>query len=318
MQTNVNNKGKVPSTFLIAATLFSVILLGCSTDDPNTNPDPNQTGEITGTVKDENGNPYPSTMITFSKGSEKLDRATNTNGIFLGMTKDIGTYTVEMEMPLSTEAVSANPATVNVQANQVATVDFVIKPLPLEAVLNFGDADVFDEIRNQDGNMPTDPNEPLYAANFFQDPIGFLTAIKAPDGHHVTLSEYQQAKGTLKVHCNGETSTVEIALEGMIPNGTYTVWLGFLNKTIKLGDPLSPADFVYPVNPPLGASNGSENVLIAGADGSINVTIEHASCILTDAVALGVPISYHINGNTYGAGVIPDVEEVTQLAVFFQ
>lgn len=303
---------------LIATVLMAMALISCSSDDPATNPDSDQTGTVSGTVKDESGNPYPNTVVTFSKGSEKNTGKTNAEGMFSIGTKNIGTYSGELKLPLSTEMVSTNPASANVQANQAVTIDFVIKPSPIEAVLSLGDADVFDEIRDKDGNMPSNPNEPLYAANFFQPPIGFLTAIKTPDGHHVTLSEFQQAKGTFKVHCNGETSTVEIALEGMIPGGTYTTWLGYLKTIKKIGDPLSGADFVYSINPPLGASNGSENVMIADGNGSINVTIVHPSCILTDEVALGMPVSYHLNGNTYGGGEIPDVEEVTQLLVYFQ
>ena len=316
-------KGITTTLFAIAllgAILCTTTLMGCSSSDNGIDLDtgPTQTGTVNGSVKDENGNPYPSVRVMVSNGSDESAKATGADGTYSINTKSIGTYEIGIELPLSTEVVSANPTTVNVLANQTATVDFVIKPLPLEALLNFGNVDVFDEIRDKDGNLPTDPNELLYAANFFQDPIGLLSAIKAPDGHHVTLSEFQKAKGTFKVHCNGKTSTVEIALEGMIPGGTYTTWLGYFNTPKKVGESISPDDFVYPVNPPLGATDGSENVLVAGPDGTINVTIEHASCILTDEVALGMPISYHINGNTYGAGVIPDVEEVTQLVFFFQ
>lgn len=221
-----------------------------------------------------------------------------------------------------TEAVREDPyvdSNEDEHGKQSSVDEVVVQQWPLQAVLNYGDADVFHEIRDKHGNFPTDPNERLYAANHYQPPIGFLNPIMAPDGHHVTLSEWQTAKGTLMVHCSGFTSTVEISLEGMIPNGIYTTWLGYLNKPKKSGDPLSfGEDFVYGSNPPLGDPNGADNVLIADVEGKIDVTIEHPGCILAGAVALGMPILYHINGKTYGGGTIPDREEVTQLLIYFQ
>ncbi len=203
--------------------------------------------------------------------------------------------------------------------NQPATDEVVVKQWPLQAVLNYGDVDVFHEIRDKYGNFPTDPDERLYAANHYQPPIGFLVPIKTPDGHHVTLSEWQTAKGTLMVHCNGLTSTVEIVLEGMIPNGIYSTWLGYMNKPKKLGDPLSfTEDFVYRFNPPLGDPNGADNVLIADVDGNIDATVEHPGCILTGAVGLAMPIVYHPNGKAFSKSGMPDNEEIAQLIIFFQ
>ncbi len=141
----------------------------------------------------------------------------------------------------------------------------------------------------------------------------------APDGHQVTLSEFKQAKGEMLVHCNGNSSTIEITLEGMIPNGTYTFHLAYLNKTRKVGQSVDFAnDFVFHPNPPVGPSNGSGNVLIAGADGTINATLTHSSCILTDEVALVIPIIYHLNGITFGGSHIPDAEETAHMLVYFQ
>lgn len=203
--------------------------------------------------------------------------------------------------------------------NKTAVDEVVVQQWPLQAVLNYGAVDVFHEIRNESGNFPTDPDERLYAANHYQPPIGLLNPIKAPDGHHVTLSEWRTAKGTLMVHCNGLNSIVEIVLSGMIPNGVYTTWLGYLNKPKKPGDPLNfGEDFVYRFNPPLGDPSGADNVLIADVDGNIDATVEHPGCILAGAVALGMPILYHINGKTFGGGAIPDTEEVTQLIIYFQ
>ena len=183
---------------------------------------------------------YPNTRIRLTKGSEIQEASTDSQGSFDLATKGIGTYEAAMVPPLSTLPVTTNPAIVDVQDDQTSTVDFVLKAqLPVVAHLNFGDVDLLDEIKDKDGNMPTDPDEPLYASNIFDDPLGLLTAIKAPDDHHVTLSEWGTATGNMMVHCNGNTSSVEITLEGMIPNGTYTFWLAFLNKTKKVGQSIN-------------------------------------------------------------------------------
>ncbi len=107
--------------------------------------------------------------------------------------------------------------------------------------------------------------------------------------------------------------------KGLIPNGTYTFWLAYLKKTRKVGEPIDfMNDFVNLTNPPIGASNGTENILIADANGAITDTLEHDACILTEEVALVIPVLYHINGKTFGGGHVPDPEEVVQLLAYFQ
>ncbi len=290
-----------------------------SNSEQVTQPVSGETGEVRGTVVDEKGNPYPSTLITAVKGSEETSKATNTEGIYAIKTKDVGTYGIEIELPLTTELISNTPATVQVASDKVVTIDFAVEPQPIKAHLNFGNVQIVEEIVDQDGNTPTDPDEPLYAANIFDNPIGLLTAIKAPDGHHVTLSEFKKAKGNLLVHCNGESSSIEITLEGLIPNGTYSFWLAYLKRLRKVGESIDFAnDFVNFNNPPVGPSNGTGNVVVADANGRIASTLEHGSCILTDEVALVIPVLYHINGKTFGGGHIPDPEETVQLLVYFQ
>jgi hypothetical protein len=316
-----NNRNIVLGKGLFIVILFSIVFCGCSNsdNDPDPNPVPTETGEVTGTVKDENGNPYPSTLITITKGSEKTSRATNPDGTYVIITKDVGNYDIDIELPLSTKLLGNPATTVNVQANQSATADFIVQPQLLEAHLNFGSVQILEEIVDVNGNTPTSPNELLFAKNIFDSPLGQLNEIKAPDGHQITLSEFKKANGDLLVHCNGSSSTIEIALEGMIPNGTYTFWLAYLNTTRKVGEGIDFAnDFVNMNNPPIGPSNGSGNALVADANGKIEATLTHSSCILTDKVALVIPVLYHLNGMTFGGGHVPDAEEMVHMLVYFQ
>ncbi|MEM7381584.1 MAG: carboxypeptidase-like regulatory domain-containing protein [Bacteroidota bacterium] len=299
---------------LLAISLSLMIMVGCSSDSNDETASVG--GQIAGVVQDEDGNTYPGISVTASKGPESTSQTTDKDGNYSITTRTGGTYEVSIAPPLATDLASSNPASVNVTADQQSTADFIVQPQPVVATLNFGQADIFNEIRDEDGNAAATSGQPIYAANFFQEPIGKLTAVKAPDGHHVTLGEWKEAKGELQVSCDGNSATVVIELEGLIPDGTYTFWLAFLNKTKKIGQSVGPSDFVHPINPPL--RSGTDNVLIADAEGKIQATILHPSCILTDEVALVIPIIYHINGNTFGAGVIPDVEEVSHLLAYFQ
>ena len=308
------------SPLMVFIPLLFTIQVSCGKNDPVQEPIPTAHESIlNGTVKDENGNAYPNTKITFSKENDLLEVNTNVLGNFETKTNEFGTYTGSLVPPLSTEVVTSIPVSVNVQANQTTTVDFIIKPISVKAHLNFGSVQLLEEIVDKNGNTPSNPNEALFAKNIFDEPLGQLNEIRAPDGHQVTLAEFQTANGSLMVHCSGGSSTIEITLEGMIPNGTYTFWLAYLNITRSVGEQIDFVnDFVNFTNPPIGASDGSENIEVADANGTINATLEHPSCILTDEVALVIPILYHINGKTFGGGHVPDAEEMVHMVVYFQ
>lgn len=300
---------------LIAIVIISALSCIKSDFDPTMD----LSGKVHGTVKDNLGNPYPNTAVTITNGTDIVEMLTDTDGKFSGKARGLGVYSATIVPPLSTESETALPISVYLRPNQIATIDFVIKPKPVVAHLNFGSVQLLEEIVDKEGNTPTDPNETLYAANVFDDPIGLLTAIMAPDGHQITLAEFQTAKGNMMVHCNGDSSTVEISLEGMIPNGTYTFWLAYLNKTRSVGEEIDfMNDFVNFTNPPVGSASGTENMAVADVNGVLKVTLEHSSCILTDEAALVIPVLYHINGKTFGGGHVPDPEEMVHMLVYFQ
>ncbi len=320
----MNAKEHIPywgnvKNFLKGALIFllTFILLSCSSGDDTE--DPNAVGSISGLVKDQEGNVYPNVLVTLTKGNNASSQATNSEGRFSIKAKSNGTHELTLELPLSAEAVTSASVSLEIVKNVESKMDFIIEPQSIKAHLNFGSVQLLEEIVDEGGNTPTADNEPLYAANIFDPPLGLLTAITAPDDHHVTLSEFKMAKGELKVHCDGDSAIINVALEGMIPNGTYTFWLAYLNKTRKVGEAIDfMNDFVHPTNPPVGASNGTENIAVANATGVIDIVLEHSSCILTDEIALVMPILYHINGKTFGGGHVPDTEEMVHMLAYFQ
>lgn len=312
-------RAKRTSSLTILA-ILCYLCVGCSQSDEGTKGGEGKaTGTIIGIVKDVDGNVYPSVLVTISKDGESSDKITDANGKFQLKTNSIGRYEVVLQLPLATKAVSSSSTSLEVKENQESNIDFIIEPQWVKAHLNFGEVQLLEEIVDANGNTPVVSSEPLYAANIFDPPFGMLTAIKAPDGHHVTLGEFKKAKGNLTVHCNGDKAFITVVLEGVIPNGTYTFWLAYLNKIRKVGEPIDfMNDFVNLNNPPIGASNGTENIAVADVDGNINITFEHSSCILTDEVALVIPVLYHINGKTFGGGHVPDPEEMVHMLVYFQ
>jgi hypothetical protein len=105
-----NGFNYLPSLFVLC-----VIIAACSKSEENdVIPKPTESGTVSGCVLDDTGNPYPSTLIRLKKGSNEIERATNASGIFTINTNDIGTYTVEIELPLATKIIGTPPTTVNV------------------------------------------------------------------------------------------------------------------------------------------------------------------------------------------------------------
>ena len=51
------------------------------------------------------------------------------------------------------------------------------------------------------------------------------TPILAPDGHQVTLGEFKMVTGGAEVTCVNQGTTIAISLQGLIPNGVYSLWI---------------------------------------------------------------------------------------------
>ena len=294
--------------------LVSILIWCCAKGDNNPQLN-NGFALLKGSVKDEAGHPYPNTLIRLVNDTKILEATTDAQGNFKLDTKVTGLFEGNIIPPLTTEITSDYPIMIDLKAGQEVTANFTIRPQPRTADLVFGEADIFGEIRDRAGNVPTEASEALYARNVFDPPFGKLTAITKPGGDPVTLAEWQAAKGTVKVNCNGVSAKIDLKLQGMIPQGTYTLWLNFLTKKKQAGQSINFGSDVINILP---LGSGSANVIEAGADGTFQKTLSHSSCILTDAPGLVLVIIYHINGNTYGAAHIPDEEEVSHLLIYFQ
>ncbi len=91
--------------------------------------------------------------------------------------------------------------------------------------------------------------------------------ILAPDGHQVTLGEFNMVTGGAEVTCVNQGTAIAISLQGLIPNGVYSLWIftfkspGFHNNFDHLIG-----------NGVLKLTNGAENIFTASSDGSASLS----------------------------------------------
>jgi hypothetical protein len=127
-----------------------------------------------------------------------------------------------------------------------------------------------------------------------------------------TLGQWLTAIGTGTYSEANGNATMNLTFRSLVPNGTYTVWVHRVTM---------PPDYEY-VFMPVGASDGSQNVFKADADGngafnltfealppSTNVTYpDYVAMYVTKKIPINTKINwtlismaYHSDGKTYGA-----------------
>jgi hypothetical protein len=135
---------------------------------------------------------------------------------------------------------------------------------------------------------------------------------------HLTLDDFDDVGGTGHIERVAGGTRLTLDITGLIPNGVYTVW-----SDLYVAPGLTP-DFANSIAlGSFGATDGSENTFVAGADGTAQFEgIQPAGpmSIFGDAPAyvLDPPVSeyyaflaYHINGQTYGGEPAPGGLEQT-------
>jgi hypothetical protein len=127
-----------------------------------------------------------------------------------------------------------------------------------------------------------------------------------PNGNQVTLGQFTAVRGSAKVMCTSMGTRSVLHFSGLVPNGTYTVWL-FL-----VGDPSPPPSYVGAGS--LGRTSPTENFFTAnaGGEGEISRTTpaqvlsafgQVGACFLDGVVELH--LVYHSDGMTHGPGPGP-------------
>ena len=129
----------------------------------------------------------------------------------------------------------------------------------------------------------------------------------APDGHQLTLAEFSTVSGWAHFKCINEGTHAVFHMKGLIPNGIYTMWIftfkmpgadGTFNNRIGAG--------AY------GAPDGSNNSVVADADGTASISLMLPGGNLGGFGTVGNCLSsiyeshiiaaYHPDQQTHGAG----------------
>lgn len=304
-----------------------VIFLGCSSNDTmQPAPVQQQFGNLNGLILDNQGKTYGNVELKLEQSGNEIQNSTSdVNGQYQINNIPIGNYQINMQLPLGSVASGSNSADVVITDGTTSSQDFTFIPTAVDALIVSGSVDVLNEMMNLSRTEPTGAAEELYTPSSVSDPNSNLVAILAPDGHHVTLGEWNQAKGSAIVSCEGSITKYSLQFTGLIPNGVYTIWNFVMNKKLNPGNSLDfGTDF-------LGAGalkDGNSNIIVASANGVGALDVEaqpgalsmfgsQPNCVITNAPGLILVVNYHIDGNTYGATPGPDNADVAHMLIYF-
>ncbi len=179
-----------------------------------------------------------------------------------------------------------------------------------------------------DNGVPIDPATTTPETPLITD-LG-RQPILSPEGNQVTWGAWSKVTGSIVAECTEAGTKTTLDLQGLIPNGVYTVW----NVTFK--DPGFTGEFDSPGLPanvkafgPIGPNDGSQSGFTASAsgEGSISASTppgtlgtvgEIEACALTDELEWHVVGLYHIDGETHGPVRGPDGNQAEQFAFIFK
>lgn len=174
-----------------------------------------------------------------------------------------------------------------------------------------------------------DAAEGLLAGNpvLFENHSGDYLPVLKPDGStQVTYNEFSAISGTATLlDVEGQGTRVTLSLDGLIPEGVYTIWTDYYAApgfTPDFAHELGAGALAYDANnPPANPNDFVGNVLVAGANGrGVLETIQPAGSVswftteLGDMMGFEVPayaldapvfeldlfVAYHIDSNTWG------------------
>ncbi|MDN5212701.1 hypothetical protein QQ020_11615 [Fulvivirgaceae bacterium BMA12] len=174
-------------------------------------------------------------------------------------------------------------------------------------------------VETADKQMPTSADQLLYETRNHNP-------VKAPDGQHLSWGEFSQVTGTVIVNCMGANVKVDLTLNGLIPNGVYTIW----NVTFDAPG-MDPSETMLGLDGigAAGKGNGSDNYFTASANGSASISIispggslsmmgTMEACPLTDNFEWHIIGTYHMDGKTYGPDLGPDGTVAEQFGFIFK
>ncbi len=172
-------------------------------------------------------------------------------------------------------------------------------------------------IRGAGGQPPAGAAAPLFE-------VRKGNPILAPDGHQVTLAEFNAVDGYASVQCVARGTLATLHLTNLIPRGVYTIW----NVVFK--DPGFDPTFANLIGlGAIGSPAGTQNEFRASASGegtvsaitppgSLSALGSIGACAPRDQFEWHLVGAYHIDGQSHGPTLGPDGTAVEQFGFIFK
>lgn len=306
--------------------LLLILLVACDDNDPKEPLVSAGLGSVSGTILDDQGVAYRNIKVQLEKAETVVGtELTNESGNYQLDQIEAGNYQIRMIPPLGGKATGDNPTEIVVTDGLTENQDFTLSLEPVAATLVLGGTDPLKEVTNVNGQVPADKADLLYTPLVFEQPLGELYPILAPDGHHVSLEEWQKAKGSAIISCNGNTTKYKLEFTGLIPNGVYTLWNFILTKHLEPTDGINFANDIK-ANGALG--DGVSNKLFASSAGEAELELDahpgglsmfgsQPPCAIANSEGFILVVNYHIDGKTHGGSPGPDKDDVAHMLIYF-
>lgn len=265
------------SKLLICFVVFTIFLTACGKEEKIDNPIPGSVISLEGKVTDvKNTNPIQGAQLILTASSGSIKRANSSDeGKYTFQDLPNGTYTLEMVEPWG-GTVSSKTRNLNFTGTKL-TENFSLQIKNQTGFAAFQNGDKFAEIKTITGSDAVSAGSDIGAITVWSTPK-VTTPIKDVLGKQLKGSDWLKASATCEATCNGSKAIFNIALQGLIPNGVYTMWLTELTEhhDVNFGFPRSTIKDMIPLK------SGSTHLFKAAANGSYNFVGETNNCVLTN------------------------------------
>src|SRR5262245_19717154 len=172
-------------------------------------------------------------------------------------------------------------------------------------------------VQGSGGQPPTSASSPLFEARKGNP-------ILAPDGHQVTLGEFNAVEGTASVQCVSRGTHVTLQLSHLVPRGVYTIW-NLVFKEPGFEPTFANLIGLGAIGSPLGAENGFR--ASASGEGAISAITPAGPLSMRGSIGACAPLdhfewhvvgTYHIDGQSHGPAPGPDGTAVEQFGFIFK
>ncbi len=142
--------------------------------------------------------------------------------------------------------------------------------------------------------------------------------VLAPDGHQLTLGEFKAVQGTASVKCINKGTHTVVHYSGLVPKGTYTVWLAIFDDgprpvpftTLSALGNSGPSDPI--VNDFTASESGEGQISLTNSEGVGSANGGPIPSCWLDHPLVEVHLVYHIDGQTHGPVPGPTTTWVAQ------